>query len=67
MNSADNEVRFSFGVTQKDIDNYVDAAYAKENIKDYKKYAVPTQKLIDDVSDEIDITDYIPMFYDNST
>ena len=61
----DNEVRFSFGVTQKDIDDYVDAAYKKENTEDYKKYAVPTQKLIDDVSDEIDISEYSHALRDN--
>ncbi len=59
------EVKYSFGVTQNDIDDYVDAAYAKENTEDYKKYAIPTEKLINDVSDEIDISDYVHALRDN--
>ena len=59
------EVKYSFGVTQNDIDDYVDAAYAKENTEDYKKYAIPTEKLINDVSDEIDISDYSHALRDN--
>ncbi|MBQ6885751.1 MAG: hypothetical protein IJN56_08475, partial [Clostridia bacterium] len=35
------------------------------NTEDYKKYAIPTEKLINDVSDEIDISDYVHALRDN--
>ena len=63
--SYNNEISFSFGVTQEDINNYVDLAYSKENTQDYKKYAVPTQRLINDVADEIDIAEYSHALRDN--
>ena len=59
------ELQFSYGVTQSDIDNYVDAAYKKENVEDYKKYAVPSQRLISDVAEDIDITGYSHALRDN--
>ena len=58
-------VKYSFGVTQTDINNYVDAAYKKENVEDYKKYAEASQKLISDVANEIDISGYVHALRDN--
>lgn len=65
-NTAENSgVRYNFGVTQSDIDNYVDAAYKKENTQDYKKYAEASPKLISDVSEGIDINGYSHALRDN--
>ena len=58
-------VKYSFGVTQNDINKYVDDAYDKINTEDYKKYAEASEKLISDVSDEIDITGYCHALRDN--
>ena len=58
-------VKYSFGVTQDIIDNYVDAAYEKNNTEDYKKYAIPTKRLIDDVSAEVNIQGYAHALRDN--
>ena len=63
--AEDGGVRYSFGVTQQDIDNYVDAAYTKENTEDYKKYAKVSEKLINEVATEIDITGYSHALRDN--
>lgn len=60
-----NNVHFSNGVTQEIIDNYVEAAYTKQNHDDYKKYAEPTGRLIADVSDEVDIIGYSHALRDN--
>lgn len=58
-------VKYSFGVTQKDIDEYVDGAYAKTNTQDYKKYATVSEKLYNDVLSEIDIKDHSHALRDN--
>lgn len=58
-------VDWSFGVAQSDIDNYVEAAYRNENQEDYKKYSVASDKLIHDVSTEIDINGYAHALRDN--
>ena len=44
------DVKFSFGVTQEDINEYVDNAYLKQNTKDYLKYCDVNDKLINDVA-----------------
>ena len=59
------EVKYSFGVTQAEINEYINKAYTKQNTEDYKPYAVVDQKLIDDVSSEIDIAGYIHALRDN--
>ena len=58
-------VKFSFGVTQENIDNYIDAAYRKANSKDHIKYAEVSDRLLKDVSDEIDIEGYAHALRDN--
>ena len=58
-------VEYSFGVSQIDIDNYVDAAYIKENTEDYKKYAEPSERLLNDVSGEVDLRGYAHALRDN--
>jgi hypothetical protein len=58
-------IHFDYGVTQEIINNYVDAAYAKENVEDYKKYANPSSRLISDVSNEINISGYAHALRDN--
>lgn len=63
--ATEDGVKYSFGVTQTDINNYVDAAYKKENVEDYKKYAEASQKLISDVANEIDISGYVHALRDN--
>lgn len=60
-----NGVKFSFRMTQNDIDSYVDAAYQKENTEDYKKYAVVSDELARDVQEEIDLTGYAHALRDN--
>ena len=58
-------VRYSFGVSQSDINAYVDAAYTKENTEDYKKYAVPSERLLNDVASEVDLSGYAHAMRDN--
>ena len=58
-------VQFSFGVTQREIDKYVDAAYKNENDEDYKPYSEPSERLLNDVSNEIDISEYSHALRDN--
>ena len=62
---AKGKVDFSFGVTQDDINNYVEAAYKNENDADYKKYAEVSDRLLNDVSDEIDLNGYAHALRDN--
>jgi len=62
---AEDEERFSFGVTQQDIDEYVDNAYENKNNKDYLPYSSVSQKLINDVAYEIDISGYSHALRDN--
>ena len=65
-NTAENSgVKYSFGVTQADIDNYIEAAYNNSNSKDYVKYAEISERLFDSVSDEIDIAGYAHALRDN--
>ena len=59
------EVKYSFGVTQADIDQYVEDAYAKQNTEDYKPYADVDERLVADVASEIDITGYSHALRDN--
>lgn len=59
------DVKFNFGVTQEIINKYVDAAYEKENTEDYKKYSEVSERLMNDVSDEIDLTGYNHALRDN--
>lgn len=61
----DGDVQYSFGVSQNDINDYVDAAYVKENTEDYKKYAEPSERLLNDVSDELDLSGYAHALRDN--
>ena len=58
-------VDYSFGVTQRDIDTYVDDAYDNKNTEDYKKYATVSNKLINDVKNEIDVSEYSHALRDN--
>ena len=58
-------MRFSKGIDQKTINDYVDNAYKNNNTKAYQKYSHPSEKLINDVSDEIDITEYTHTLRDN--
>ena len=59
------DVKYSFGVSQSEINDYVEAAYAKENTEDYKKYAEPSERLLNDVANEIDIDGYSHALRDN--
>ncbi len=56
---------FSFGVTQKDIDDYVDNSYSNTNTLDYKKYAEVSDRLASEVDGEIDLTGYVHALRDN--
>lgn len=64
-NTADSGVRYSFGVTQDDINNYVELAYKKENTDDYMKFAQPSERLLSDVGEELDVSEYIHAMRDN--
>ncbi len=57
--------KFDYGITQNDVDRYVDNAYQKENTLDYQKYAMPSDKLLSDTKDEIDLSGYIHAMRDN--
>ncbi len=59
------KVKFSFGVTQSDIDDYVEKAYTKENEEDYKKYASVNERLIADTQEQVDISFYSHALRDN--
>ncbi len=58
-------VMYSFGVTQEDIDLYVDNAYTKQNDQDYKKYAVASEQLVKDAKPDVDVSDYAHALRDN--
>ena len=58
-------VRYSFGVTQEDIDLYVDNAYTRQNDQDYKKYAVASEQLVKDAKPDVDVSDYVHALRDN--
>ncbi len=64
-NNTQEGVKYSFGVTQKEIDEYVENAYIKNNDKDYKKYADISQRLLQDVGNEISIEGYSHALRDN--
>ncbi len=64
-NAGKGTAKFSFGVTQSDIDDYVDKAAMKENTEDIKKYAEPSEKLINEVANEIDLNGYTHALRDN--
>lgn len=65
QDSGKRSALFSFGVTQDDINRYVDNSYNKQNTEDYKPYAVVNKRLLNDVSQEIDITGYVHALRDN--
>ena len=58
-------VKYDLGVTQKDINDYVDAAYLKQNTEDYIPYSTVSKKLVSDVSNEINISGYVHALRDN--
>ena len=57
--------KYEFGVSQKDINAFVDKSYKNSNETDYIKYLKPNQRLIDDVSNEVDISEYTHALRDN--
>lgn len=60
------DVRYAFGITQSDIDSYIDLAYEQKNTQDYKKYAKPSERLIKDIGvDMPNIADYSHAIRDN--
>lgn len=63
--TEDGGVKFMLGVTQDDINKYVENAKKKENTDDYKKYAPVSEKLVNDVKDEIDLSGYTHALRDN--
>lgn len=63
--ARDEEIHFSYGETQESIYNYVDRAYTNENTVDYKKYAKVDSKLVTEVKDDIDISNYNHALRDN--
>ena len=65
INANFNNVNYKFGVTQKNINDYVDAAFENQNTQEYKKYAIPSERLISDVSDEISLEGYSHALRDN--
>ncbi len=64
-NPTGSGVRYDFGVTQEDIDQYVDSAYENKNKLDYKKYAEVSERLKNDVQQEIAIEGYSHALRDN--
>lgn len=59
------DIQYAFGVTQEDIDRYVENAYTKQNTEDHKAYSEVEQRLIDEVASEIDISGYSHALRDN--
>ena len=64
-NPTGSGVRYDFGVTQEDIDQYVESAYENKNKQDYKKYAEVSDRLKNDVQKEIVIEGYAHALRDN--
>lgn len=58
-------VKYSFGVTQKDINQYVKNAKDKIKQNYYKKYAAVSERLLSDVADDIDLYGYSHALRDN--
>lgn len=58
-------VKYMLGVTQEDINRYVQNAKAQKNTKSYKKYAQVSERLLNDVKDEIDLSGYTHALRDN--
>ena len=56
---------FLDGTTQKDITEYVNNAYENKNADDYKPYAKADERLIKDVADQIDVSEYTHALRDN--
>ena len=65
MHDTEDGERFAFGVTQQEIDEYIENAYEKKNTEDYKKYAKASETLIEEVADEINISGYSHALRDN--
>lgn len=63
--AEDGGVQYSFGVTQEDINDYVDNAYANQNSEDYKKYAEVSESLQRDVMQDVNIAGYAHALRDN--
>ncbi len=61
----DGNVSYSYGVTQEDINKYVENAKTKTNTESYKKYAKASDKLVTAVKEDIDISDYSHALRDN--
>lgn len=58
-------VKYSYGASQEIIDAYVEAAYTKSNTIEYRKYADVSDRLLADVSKEIDLEGYAHALRDN--
>ncbi len=54
-----------FGVSQNDVDDYVEKAIKKENDEDIKPYSLPSERLLNDVGLEIDISEHKHTLCDN--
>ena len=62
----DSDTEYDFGVTQKDISDYIDAAYEQANKAEYRKWAEAEPRLIAEVQTEIpDIEEYTHAIRDN--
>ena len=62
----ESHAQYDFSVTQDDINDYVDGAYAKTNSEKYKPYLNVSNRLADDVRDEIpDIEEHAHALTDN--
>ncbi|MBQ6536158.1 MAG: hypothetical protein IJI40_05215, partial [Firmicutes bacterium] len=63
---ANSDTVYDFGITQEDINDYVDKAYTKENDDDYRRYLRVDDRLAKDVGDDIpDILEYSHALRDN--
>lgn len=56
---------FDFGITQNEIDSYVEKSYKKENDKSYIKFLEVSDQLIEEVSSDIDLSGYAHALRDN--
>ena len=56
---------FDFGITQNEIDSYVERSYRKENDKSYIKFLEVSDQLIEEVSSDIDLSGYAHALRDN--
>ena len=61
----DGGAKYCLGESEDTVRRFVEAAYRKENTEDIKRYAEVSDRLLEDVAAEIDLTGYVHALRDN--